>query len=68
MQWKHYWRNVVKRYSVKIEGWPAGIDIEGFDVASCPIDDLTTMLRKWRAHTIYWKSLSPVQLEDLEKE
>ncbi len=68
MQWKQYWRNVVKRYSVKIEGWPATINIENFSVASCPIDDLTAMLRKWRAGTIYWKTLSQHELEDLEKE
>lgn len=25
MEWKHYWRNIVRRYQVMIEGWPKTI-------------------------------------------
>ena len=68
MHWKQYWRNIVQRYLVKIEGWPDTMSIEKFSVASCPIDDLRGLLRKWLSGDIYWKVLSPAELEDLQQE
>ncbi|KAF8333828.1 hypothetical protein F5887DRAFT_829360, partial [Amanita rubescens] len=67
MQWKHYWRNVVKHYLVKIEGWPEATSIEGFNIASYPIDDLTSMLCKWRAGAIFWRALDRAELKDLQQ-
>lgn len=67
MQWKFYWRNVVQRYSVKIDGWLDPIKIENFSIAACPIDELRNLLRKWRSGAIYWRSVPQDELEDLHQ-
>ncbi|KAF8337839.1 hypothetical protein F5887DRAFT_837405, partial [Amanita rubescens] len=65
MEWKHFWRNVVKRYSVKVEGWPQDIP---FSLDSHTLGDLDTLLRKWETGAIYWKTLTAAELKQLDQE
>ena len=66
MEWIHYFRNVVKRYSVIIEGWPP--EIEFVNLSSASIDNLQKLRRKWKQGTTHWKKLSLAELEKSEKE
>ncbi|KAG6875862.1 hypothetical protein C0992_001988 [Termitomyces sp. T32_za158] len=66
MEWKHYWRNVVKRYLVVIEGWPPGIPFENLSSVSSSLTALEDLLRKWRCGTTYWKALSESEFNDLD--
>jgi hypothetical protein len=68
MQWAQYWRNVVKRYSVIIEGWPERIPFVNLSTVSNSLTDLEMLLRKWRSGAIYWKRLTPEELDGMEKE
>jgi hypothetical protein len=66
MEWKHYWRNVVKRYKVVIEGWPNNIPFRNLSDASSSLPDLETLLRKWRSGKIFWKVVTDNELKELD--
>jgi hypothetical protein len=68
MEWKYYWRNVVKRYHVMIEGWPDKIPFRNLSDASSPLPDLENLLRKWRNGKIYWKKLTENEINALDLE
>jgi hypothetical protein len=68
MQWKYYWRNVVQRYSVKIEGWPMEIPFSNLSEASSTLTDLESLLAKWRNGITFWRKLSADELEELDSE
>ncbi|KAF8331524.1 hypothetical protein F5887DRAFT_828945, partial [Amanita rubescens] len=63
MEWKLYFRNVVKRYQVLIEGWPPEIDFVNLSDASSSVDTLERLLRKWKQGTTYWKKLTQEELK-----
>ena len=68
MEWKHYWRNVVKRYMVTIEGWPANIPFRDLSEVSSSLTELETLLRKWHCGKIYWKQLTDTEFQDLDRD
>jgi hypothetical protein len=68
MEWKLYFRNVVKRYHVIIEGWPSEIEFVNLSDASSSIDTLERLLRRWKQGTTYWKKLTQEEFEQLEDE
>ena len=65
-EWKHYWRNVVKRYQVIIKGWPDNIPFRNLSETSNSLSNLETLYRKWCCGRIYWKKLSSQELQDLD--
>jgi len=68
MEWKLYFRNVIKRYSVIIEGWPSEIEFVNLSNSSSSMDNLEKLLRKWKQGNTYWKKLTRAELEKLEEE
>jgi hypothetical protein len=66
MEWKHYWRNVVKRYQVIIKGWPDNIPFRNLSESSNSLSDLKTLQRKWSCGGIYWKKLLAQELQELD--
>lgn len=68
MEWKHYWNNVVQRYSVIIEGWPVGIPFKNLSGSSSALPELEQLLQMWQSGEIYWKKLSDDELDALKIE
>ena len=68
MEYKYYFRNVVQRYSVILEGWPDEIRLEDFSKASVPYAGLEELLRKLKSGDICWKRLTPAELEEHEQQ
>ena len=68
MEWKQYWCNVVKRYQVIIEGWPANIPFCNLSETSSALPDLESLLQKWDCGKIYWRKLSEAELNRLNLE
>ncbi|KAG1894969.1 uncharacterized protein F5891DRAFT_984661 [Suillus fuscotomentosus] len=68
MQWAQYWRNIVKWYSVIIKGWPEQIPFANLSAVSSSLPKLEMLLRKWKSGAIYWKHLTPEELEHMDKE
>ncbi|KAH7917298.1 hypothetical protein BV22DRAFT_990071, partial [Leucogyrophana mollusca] len=68
MHWKLYWRNIVQRYQVKIEGWPSNIPFANLSDTSSALPDLESLLRKWKSGAIHWEKLSEVEYERLNNE
>ena len=66
MEWKMYWCNVIKRYRVKIEGWPPGIPFKNLSDGANTYDKLETLLRKWCCRAIYWKRITQEELDELD--
>ena len=58
MQWMHYFRNIVTRYRVTIEGWPLTIPFANLSSMSSSFSHLETLLRKWEMGSTFWKKLS----------
>ncbi|KAG2740597.1 hypothetical protein P692DRAFT_20851330 [Suillus brevipes Sb2] len=57
MHWANYFRNVVQRYQVVIEGWPANIPFVNLSQASSALPDLEMIHRKWESCAICWKEI-----------
>jgi hypothetical protein len=68
MEWKHYWRNIVRRYQVMIEGWPETIPFRNLSETSNSLANLETLLRKWQCGKTYWKKLTAAELKELDHE
>jgi hypothetical protein len=68
MHWKNYWQNVVKKYRVIIEGWPANIPFASLSDVSVPLPNLETLLRQWQSGKIYWRELTASEFKKLNKE
>ncbi|KAI6013403.1 hypothetical protein BKA83DRAFT_4063243 [Pisolithus microcarpus] len=68
MQWAHYFRNVVTRYLVSIEGWPDRIPFTNLSTISSALPDLEMLLRKWEAGSTFWKLLNNQDYEVLCRE
>lgn len=66
MEWKHYWRNVVRRYQVIIEGWPSSVAFRNLSETSTSLSELELLLDGWRNGRVYWTELSNSELEDHE--
>ncbi|KAI6036211.1 hypothetical protein BKA83DRAFT_4042354 [Pisolithus microcarpus] len=67
MQWAQYFRNVVTRYQVVIEGWPETIPFANLSSASSSLAQLEVLLRKWELGATYWKALSDDELNQLQQ-
>jgi hypothetical protein len=68
MEWKHYWRNIVQRHQVVMEGWPSNIPFRNLSDASSSLSDLESLLRDWRSGKIHWKQITNRELQDLEQD
>lgn len=66
MEWKLYWRKVVKRYQVIIEGWPDNVPFRNLSEASSPLPDLENLLHGWRGGKTYWRKLSDAEFHELD--
>src|SRR6266581_6350793 len=66
MEWKHYWRNVVKRHMVIIEGWPVNIPFHNLSEASNSLTELEMLLRKWHCGKVYWREITETEFQDLD--
>ncbi|KIK21244.1 hypothetical protein PISMIDRAFT_35721, partial [Pisolithus microcarpus 441] len=67
MQWAQYFRNVVARYRVIIDGWPEAIPFANLSSMSSSLPQLEILLRKWEMGTTYWKALSDDEFEQLQQ-
>jgi hypothetical protein len=65
MHWMNYWRNVVQRYQVAVEGWPDNIPFVNLSKVSSALPDLEMLLRKWKSGGIYWKELDDDEYQEL---
>ncbi|KAG1799830.1 uncharacterized protein HD556DRAFT_1230959 [Suillus plorans] len=65
MQWTHYFRNVVQRYQVAIEGWPDNIPFANLSQVSSARPDLEMLYSKWESKQIKWKVLTDEEFEEL---
>ena len=66
MEWKYYWRNVVQRYKVVIEGWPGNVPFRNLSDATSSLPDLEGLLQRWRNGKAYWKAITDRELRDLD--
>ncbi|KAG2741137.1 hypothetical protein P692DRAFT_201684588, partial [Suillus brevipes Sb2] len=68
MQWADYFRNVVQRYQVIVEGWPENIPFTNLSQSSSALQDLEMLFHRWDTGKIYWRTLSDDEFAQLRKE
>lgn len=68
MEWKHYWRKVVARHKVMIEGWPGSIPFKNLSEASSSLPELKMLLERWEDGRTCWKRLSDGEAERVVEE
>ncbi|KAG1884169.1 hypothetical protein F4604DRAFT_1575016 [Suillus subluteus] len=68
MHWANYWRNMVQRYLVIIEGWPDNIPFVNLSSVSSALPDLEMLLRKWESHAIHWRRFDKDEYCALQEE
>jgi hypothetical protein len=66
MEWKYYWRNVVWRYKVVIEGWPDNVPFCNLSDATSSLPDLEGLFQWWCNGKAYWKAITDRELRDLD--
>lgn len=67
MQWKNYWCNVVQRYRVICEGWPAHIPFKNLSEASTSLPELKMLLKMWKDKLISWRLLDEDEYQQLQQ-
>ncbi|KAF8123534.1 hypothetical protein EV363DRAFT_1074124, partial [Boletus edulis] len=67
MHWSYYFRNVVSRHQVIIEGWPESIPFANLSNACSSMTHLETLLRNWEDGTTHWKTLTDTEFEKLRQ-
>ncbi|KAG2116143.1 hypothetical protein DEU56DRAFT_761603 [Suillus clintonianus] len=67
MHWANYWRSVVQRYLVVIEGWPDNIPFVNLSNVSSALPDLEMLLDKWEAGEICWRHLEEDEYKNFVK-
>lgn len=65
MEWAYYWCNVVQRYQVIIDGWPADIPFKNLSGLGS-IVALESLTRKWKVGNIHWKHLTDDEFTALD--
>jgi len=68
MHWANYFRNIVQRYQVVIEGWPANIPFVNLSQASSALPDLEMIHQKWESHAICWREIDKEEFQKLLEE
>jgi hypothetical protein len=68
MQWLHYFRNVIQRYQVVVEGWPASIPFTNLSKVSSALPQLEMLLCKWQSGATYWRSIDDDEFKQLRQE
>lgn len=68
MQWVQYFRNIVTRYSVVVEGWPEHIPFANLSGASSALPQLEQLLRQWELGTTFWKRITEADLTQMRSE
>ncbi|KAG1758577.1 hypothetical protein EDD22DRAFT_783713, partial [Suillus occidentalis] len=68
MQWAHYWRNVVSRYQVVVEGWPDEIPFDNLSKAASGIAALENLKERWRSGETAWRQLDDEEFQELNDE
>ena len=58
MEWKRYWSQVVRRYHVIIEGWPATVPFKNLSEMSVSLHEFEKLLQRWRQGETYWKEIT----------
>lgn len=65
MHWPTYWKDIVVRYHVVIEGWPQDIPFRNLsDVSNLP--KLDQLLRGWQTREIYFRRISDDEFNTLK--
>ena len=60
MHWPTYWKDVVARYHVIIEGWPEDVPFRNLsDVSN--LGKLEQLLRGWQSGTIRFRRISDAE-------
>ncbi|KAG2114522.1 hypothetical protein DEU56DRAFT_748887 [Suillus clintonianus] len=68
MQWVHYWRNVVSRYQVIVEGWPDEVPFDNLSKAASGITVLENLKERWRSGETAWRQLDNEEFQELDEE
>jgi len=64
MHWPTYWKDVVTRYHVIIEGWPEDVPFRNLsDVSN--LGKLEQLLRGWQNGNIYFRRISDAEFAAL---
>jgi hypothetical protein len=65
MQWVHYFRNIIQRYSVAVEGWPDCVPFTNLSSVSSALPHLEILRQNWHSGTTHWKQLTDEEFEEL---
>ncbi|KIJ59500.1 hypothetical protein HYDPIDRAFT_33108 [Hydnomerulius pinastri MD-312] len=67
MQWTLYFWNFIQCYMVTVIGWPDSIPFVNLSSVSSMLSQLEMLLCKWEMGTIYWKTLSKEEYNELRQ-
>ncbi|KAG1844313.1 hypothetical protein DFJ58DRAFT_731230 [Suillus subalutaceus] len=68
MQWALYFRNIIQRYQVMIEGWPDNIPFANLSQVSSALPELDRLFRRWKSGATHWKTLTDKEFEKVLQE
>jgi hypothetical protein len=68
MVWKNYWRDIVARYRVIIEGWPDGVLFGNLSDVATSLPILEKLRCHWKSGKTYFRVLDDDEFQALDKE
>lgn len=68
MRWKFYWRDIVKKYLVKIAGWPSDIPFGNLGDIAMSLPILERLQRLWNDGTIHFEAITEGEFTKLDEE
>jgi hypothetical protein len=68
MRWKFYWRDIIQKYLVIIEGWPANIPMGNLSDVATSLPILERLEKLWADGTIHFRQLTEEEFLKLNEE
>ena len=68
MKWKFYWRDIVSKYHVMIEGWPLEIPLGNLSDVATSLPVLERLRHLWNTDKITFRSLNDAEFQKLDEQ
>jgi hypothetical protein len=67
MKWKFYWRDIVSKYLVMLEGWPSNIPMANLSEITTSFRILEQLQRLWNTGEMRFCQLTEVKFQELDE-
>ena len=67
MKWKFYWRDIVSKYLVMLEGWPSNIPMANLSEVATSFPILEQLQHLWNTGEMRFRQLTEDEFQELDE-